>query len=226
MARLRAGRDSQPDSFSAVVAAGCVFAQRALISFASPWIHARSLEENVAIVAPEFRRFATAVASGEELDAWVVELPAGELTTDVDVLGRSLRRFLVSLALVLSDGDRDLMSEQIETASWDLYLEGMDWFVIVFGPCYPGHHPRHSDPKAAFVMLQPIVSFERFGVALGPKSAPLRSRIRRDFANRGLPLDEALMTTNIVAYKFVKPVNIGDPPIRWWLEDNPARPSD
>jgi hypothetical protein len=45
----------------------------------------------------------------------------------------------------------------------------------------------------------------------------LRARIRKDFRSRDMLLDEKLMGSEIEAYKYIKPINVGDAPIRWWL---------
>lgn len=211
-------RPSAPGShFEPVVQAGCLFARRAAMHLAKPpWNPASTIEANIERMMPDFL---SCVASQDEVnaaDAWVLAVRQPELVCRLADLASTTRRILCAITEHETPG-RDLLRENIGDSSWQLTWFGLDWFVVAFGPCYSVEHPRYShSPDTAYLMMQPVISFERFGITTEPKSYPLRRRIRDDFAKRGLPLDEALMETSIMAEKFVKPLGIGDDAIRWW----------
>lgn len=202
--------------FSQVVTNGCIFSRRAVIRFADPaWDFELGISENIIRVTPSFLAFVQSQCEPQAPDAWVLAIPDTELVSDVQALAATTKSVLCEMTRQ-EDSSRDLLTEDIADPAWQLTWYGMDWFLVAFAPCYPPSHPRFSHSSSGYLMIQPVISFERFGVIIDPKSYPLRRRIRDDFARRGLPLDEALMETTVMAQKFVKPRHIGDHPVEWW----------
>jgi FPC/CPF motif-containing protein YcgG len=209
----------QPDyiaAFSQVVGRSCSFAERARSVFAtSYWNSTRGLRENLGAALPSLNTFMQRQET-ERLDAWIFAIPNPVYASSVATLASTAHTILAFLA------DHDPfrsqgLTDMIETPEWEFYYAGVGLFVIAFAPCYPPSHPRWScSTSTTYFLFQPVPSFERLGVHTDERSWKLRQHIRFDFARRGIALDEALMETSIEAYKYVKPVDIGAPPVKWW----------
>jgi YqcI/YcgG family. len=122
-------------------------------------------------------------------------------------------------AIVANDSaEARCLDEPIERPGWWLTFGGVELFVLTFAPCYPQTHSRWSGgTDSVFLLIQPRSAFARRRRP-GRRSLGHRVRrsIRRRFAQQGMDYDVGLAESSIEAHQFVKPIAIGDPPVRWW----------
>ncbi|MFC0863944.1 YqcI/YcgG family protein [Sphaerimonospora cavernae] len=195
----------------------CVFARRSTI-WTAPSAAGLRMEDAVHLWSRALRGFVEA-SRREKLDGLVLPLPAASGDT-VDRLALTTRRVLEGLAEQDAAGTCDLRSP--ERAGWYLSFYGERMFVVTVAPCYPTDHSRHGfgEPHT-FVLLQPDRAFDR---AVSPGSdgvisTAVRSRIRELYKQHGRPYDLAITLSPFEAHRFVKPLALGDPPIRWWRDE-------
>lgn len=221
------GGDWAPDggaahaSFARVLSGThCVFAGRSVIWTAPPPAGA-DIDGMCAQWAPVVRGFATACRR-ERLDGLLLPLPAEHGDT-LARLSASVRRLLGGLVARTARSRGDLADP--ERPGWHLTLGGERMFVLSMAPCYPADHARHTFGEPyTFVLLQPDSAFDR---AVSPGSggliaAAVRERIRRRYAAHGQPYDLSITLSPFEAHRFVKPLAVGDPPVRWWAADQHA----
>ncbi len=204
------------EEFSKVRKHGCSLEKQAKIQFATPpWDSDLSLEENLARSIESLNGFIENVEK-DKLDIWIFTICDRRYSINLRILAKTTNRILS----YLSDNDparTNILGQAIETSEWKFSYANVKFFIIVMAPCYPHHHPRSSHSEIlSYFLFQPIISFKRLNIK-EHGSMRMRTAIRRDFARRGSPLDEDLMDTEFEAYKYVKPIEIGDSPIKWWL---------
>ncbi len=198
------------DSFAPIRrATHCAYAAGSVI-----W-GARPFELNLDGIAEDLARFVD--AAGElRLDAFVIELPAAFGET-VDALAQTTNAVLRGLA------DRDPTGEsvfdrEVEDLSWCFAFGGDLLFVNTFAPCYPEAHSRYGfGVPSTFVLLQPRHSFARV-VRPGETVLPVavRQKIRADYEAHRRGYDVGISAVPYEAYRVVRPLHPGDPPVRWW----------
>jgi FPC/CPF motif-containing protein YcgG len=195
---------------------GCLMARTGKIRFSQPQWHGHlSLEENLSLCLPSLDEFVREIETGK-LDVWIFSINDLEYSRDLSTLAKTLKRTLS----FLSDHDpaqNHSIRQNIEMPGWEFSYSKINFFVLVLAPLYPIHHPRSSCSRTlSHFLFQPMESFKRVHTSEARK-IKLRARIRKDFRSRDMLLDEKLMGSEIEAYKYIKPINVGDAPIRWWL---------
>lgn len=205
------------DAFSRVRKYGCSFANKARLVFATPpWQLHLTLEENLEKSLGSLNEFIER-QEDDKLDAWVFAISDPSYARDLDLLAQTTKRLLIFLSLH-DPAATDIMKQPIEVPEWEFCYSDVNLFVMTFAPCYPQNHPRSSHSEIfSYYLFQPDASFKRAYKVTGEKRDRLRSKIRKEFVERNMPLDETLMNTEIEAYKYVKPINLGDSPVKWWL---------
>ncbi|KFZ32603.1 hypothetical protein JS44_00080 [Anoxybacillus flavithermus] len=69
------------------------------------------------------------------------------------------------------------------------------------------------------MLLQPEFSFDHNGIHAGnPKRELIKEKIRSKFRENGSEYNIDLVRQPLEVYKYVKPINIDDVPVRWWEE--------
>ena len=94
--------------------------------------------------------------------------------------------------------------------------------MVTFGPCYGPNSSRYAfGLDATYLLFQPRSSFVRRW-APGTDRLPDRAReaIRHDFEAAGRQYDLAITLSPREAHRVVKPVRLGEPPVRWWITDD------
>ncbi|MCX5247142.1 YqcI/YcgG family protein [Streptomyces sp. NBC_00201] len=191
----------------------CVFARRSVI-WTAPWT-GPCIDDAVRAWAPLVRGFAEA-ARRDPVDGLVLALP-GSFGDSVDRLAATTRQVLDGLAAKDGRGRRGLQSP--ERQGWYFTFAGERMFLVTMAPCYPADHARHSFGEPyTFLLLQADRAFDR---AVSPGSggiisSAVRSRIRELYDQHGRPYDLAITLSPFEAYRFVKPLALGEPPVRWW----------
>jgi hypothetical protein len=155
-------------------------------------------------------------AGDSEIDGIVLEAPGafGRSVGDLaDFVGEVVRTIVAN-----DPAGGKCLDEPIEQPGWWLTFAGLELFVLAFAPCYPRSHSRWSEGvDSVFLLIQPRSSFARRRRAgRDTLGQGVRRSIRRRFADRGMDYDVTLAESAIEAHQFVKPMVVGDPPVRWW----------
>lgn len=177
-------------------------------------------EQAAAHVAGEVRDgILRAEAEGADMLALRVEDPAIR-----DGL-HHLAAFVGHLLPRLSDDPRSIGDDSVMLQEdWRLWVSGVQCFVLVFAPFYSPRHPRYSPTADAYVVFQFESSFERNGVTtLTPRSLGKLSRAVRDaFEARGRWYFPEITHEAPEAFRVIKPLEPGDPPVAWWKLSGPS----
>jgi hypothetical protein len=154
------------------------------------------------------------------LDGFVLRIPAAGFAADLGMLSRTFNRILQLLAKHDPTG-RDCFETDVLEEDWQFSFNGTRFFITAFTPFYSKGHSRYSPSRdSAFVYFQPEYSFDHHNVCAGnPDRERLKEVIRREFANSGAAYNVTFVAQPIEAYKYVKPLKIGDFPVEWWNAD-------
>lgn len=190
----------------------CLFASRARLWYAQAGNPARTAEGSVPALLEQF----LALSEAEGLDGLVLAYEAN-CSASVSDLSRTTRRVLTGLSQVDPAG-RDSMRNVQDTGWWFSYA-GHKLFVLTFGTCYPPSSSRYGfGSSSTYIVLQPAHSFSRH--LPGPRNVARAERlvIRERYRKAGRPYDLTLTLSPHEAHRYVKPVTLGEPPVRWWEE--------
>lgn len=207
----------RPDEeLSRIRAHGCLMARTGKIRFSRPqWNGDLSLEENLSMCLPDLDEFVREIETAKS-DVWIFSINDPEYSKDLSTLAKTLKRILSFLS-EHDPAQNHCMRQNIETPGWEFSYAKVHFFILVLAPLYPIHHPRSSCSRIlSHYLFQPMESFRRIHTSEARK-INIRTRIRNDFRSRNMPMDEKLMSSEIEAYKYIKPLDVGDAPIRWWL---------
>lgn len=194
----------------------CIFAPAARLWGSPPWQPALGLAGNLEHCLPHFIRFVD-VARELRLDGYAITLPGAEHGATLALLARHTRGVLEFLSDRDPAGDH-CMRRPIESPEWVFSFGGEPFFINTFAPCYPSGHSRYGfGADDVFVLLQPRHSFARaYGKAASVVPNVARARIRSDYAAHGRRYSTAISTVPFEAHRIVRPLQIDDPPVRFW----------
>jgi hypothetical protein len=193
----------------------CIYAAKSRIWGSPAWNEARTLEQNVAAVVPDLAAFVDA-SRDEALDGYALELPE-RFGGTLAALARTTRAVLFTLS-ELDPAGGGCMARPVEDPGWCFEFGGERFFVNTFAPCYDEGNSRYGfGSRSTFILLQPRHSFAK-AVRPGDSVLPdaVRGRIRADFAAQGRPYDTAISSIPFEAWRVIRPLRAGDPPVRWW----------
>jgi hypothetical protein len=212
----------------------CPFARGARHAAAPPWIHELGWTANLDRVADAFAHAADALlhpsrravsrAGRDQLDGFVIEVREPGAGDSLASLARTTRRLLLGLA----ERDRPRAPEplgDVESRAFWFRFANVRCFVAVFAACYPPSSSRfaHGLPDPLFVFQAEAAFTRLFGH--GRSLAASRPGVRRAFAAAGRPYDASLSESPYEAYRYVKPLHLGEPVVRWWRDpDAPDAP--
>ncbi len=200
----------------------CVFADKARLWALRRWEPSRSALENLGTQRETLERFCTE-ADRQALDGIVLELP-GALGATIEDLATTVGDVIAALCELDPAQGRSL-DRKVDKSGWWLTFAGRELFVLAFAPCYPETHSRWSfGLDATYIIFQPRSAFERRRNGESSISSHTRARIRQTFSDMGQPYDSELADSDIEAHQFVKPLALGDPPVRWWPDPPSAGP--
>lgn len=194
----------------------CVFAHRSINISAPRWNTERDLQFNLRNIRASFYRFVE-LSSELELDGFIIEIPEAIAGTNLTKMGGLLHHILRDFS-EHDPANENCMSEEIESPQWWFKANGQRVVVLVFASFYDSTHPRHTGGLPfSYILFQPIHTFERRARnEVLEISTEARERIRAVFAAQGRPYDETISLSSFEAYKFLKPMRVGEAPIRWW----------
>jgi hypothetical protein len=181
------------------------------------WTADESIAKNVKRMIPEFKEF---IAQGPalELDGFVIEWPEGSYGSTLGALSRTTRQVLNAIWEEDPLRTKNWL-EDIETPNWFYSFSGQRLFVLATGPCYDHTSSRYTyGALSTYLLFQPQHSFQRRASPLesGTISRAHRNKIRQAFKATNQTYDLSITLGPIEAFRFVKPRNLGDPPVRWW----------
>lgn len=205
--------------------AACVFAARSRIEQAGTF-HSPHAETVGLAAAPSLAAFAKRI-NRDLLDGFVIELSHPCHGHSVEAVAAAVRGVLTGLLEGKKAADNKDLTDAAEQHWW-FRACGTRWFVLAFAPCYGPASPRYGfGSDSTYVLLQPVAAFDRHATPRGEViSVQAKERIRREYAATGRPYDAELAAQGVEALKFVWPLVLGHPPIRWWESlDQPKRMS-
>lgn len=196
----------------------CPFALNAKIVYSPDWEIDRGFLENIHRIVPNFIGFEEAAAS-EELDMYVMGIKDNHAVGNIQNAGRSLKIVLETLRQYDNINQEPLV-EGIETLEWNFKFRNTNFFVPFFGSYYAQSNPRYSySPDYGFIIFQPDHSFSRHNISSRNPNRRNISESIRDAFNRGnVQYDLNLVIGTPKAIRYIKPLNIGDPVCRWWID--------
>jgi hypothetical protein len=105
--------------------------------------------------------------------------------------------------------------------SWDFVFQSVAYFVPVFSWSYPSDHARKCDlVDTSLILFQPEHAFRRFNIRSDrPQRLTLTEQVLSKFAAGGKPYRIETVTHWPKALRYVKPPQLDDGPIAWWLTD-------
>jgi FPC/CPF motif-containing protein YcgG len=197
----------------------CPYARRADIQFAPEWNKNLIIEENIMRFLPFFDRFVQH-EEREELDMFVVEVRDHEKIKSIDNFAKLLHYILYTLNKIDPTHKADL-THGIHSLEWNFTYNGLKFFVPTFAPFYSPTHARYSCSKdSAFIAFQPDHCFDRHGItSKNPRRHKITESIRSKFERGGAGYDIELVSHSIKAVRYIKPLLVGQDPIRWWETD-------
>lgn len=198
----------------------CIFAADSRLWGPLGWHVDASIEDNIGQhVLPLLVLF---VERGPalELDGFVIEFPKESYGDTLNALCRTTRRALATIWRYdpRRDPDRDWL-DGIESPQWFYSFGGQRLFILATGPCYGRSSSRFAyGSRSTFLLLQPEHSFTRrqSPPSSGRIADSHRQLIRQQFSAVGQGYDLAITLGSCEAFRFVKPLALGDPPVRWW----------
>lgn len=194
----------------------CTFAFSARLEGSPPW--QGTLTDNLTHVWTELIEF-VGTSMKDKLDGYVIELEPRRYGDSLPSLCVALRRTLTYFS-VRDPAEVHAMRKTIDTPYWWFSFAGCRFFVSTFAACYDDAHPRYNNGlHSSFIVLLPEHAFVR-RVPNGRKVIPelVRLEIREAYAEHGRRYDGNISDSPVEAYRYVKPLRCGDPPVRWWDE--------
>jgi hypothetical protein len=204
-------------TFSAIVGTTqCLFADRAKLWGAPPYDLKINLEKNIFRAVESLARF-SGVCTRECLDGYVIEIKECEHIASLDTFTQSFRRTLQTLCANDPSGD-NCMQQRIDSPAWRFRFAGESFFVSAFAPFYAPNHPRSSmNETSAFIFFQPESSFDANNIhSRNPFRKRIKETIRKSFSDANRSYSVELVKQPIEAYKYIKPLRIGDSYVTWW----------
>jgi FPC/CPF motif-containing protein YcgG len=194
----------------------CAFAPRAKHDCLPPFPSDRPIADHIRSIRDELVQFVTS-SRETRFDGFVCEFPDPKFGDTLDNLKRTVREVLNAL----SDQDpagRHSMREDITKPEWFFSFAGERLYLVTFAPCYPADSSRRTlgDPTT-YLVFQLHHSFERARPEGGEEIVPkIKEVIRARHSAAGCPYDVAISLDPREAYRFVKPLKLGEPSVEWW----------
>jgi len=195
----------------------CTFAFSSKLDGSPPWVGgARNLSANLNQICGDLIEF-VGTPDNDKLDGYVIELVPRLYGESLPSLCVALRKTLNYLS-VRDPAEVHAMRKTIESPHWWFSFAGCRFFVSAFAPCYDAAHARSSNGLvSSFFLLLPEYAFVK-RVPEGHSIIPedVRLGIRHAYAVHGRCYDGRISESPIEAYRYIKPLQIGDPPVLWW----------
>ncbi len=153
------------------------------------------------------------------LDGLVFEIKESDAIASLTGLKKLMRNFVY---LLEHDDGIPLDPKKILNPNWQFAYNGLRQFLITFAPFYPRTNPRFSPiSDTVYILSQPEPSFDRHipYPTEDTKTRRIKDRIRQSFELKKQPYDFSLTDSEYEALKYVKPIELGYNPVKWWEEN-------
>lgn len=196
-------------------ASACPFARAGTHVAGPEWRADFSIVENTARVAADL---ADLLGTGRmDWDGYVLEFAEQAAPASIANLGELLRELLTAMATMDPCG-RNCMALPVETKGWWFRFGPQRFFVLMLSSAYPLSHSRSTlGVPGTFVLFQPEHAFDNALRKLDSVTPQLRQNVRKAFAAQGRSYDPSLSESPYEVHRYVKPLQSGDPVVRWWL---------
>jgi len=195
----------------------CPFAKDAKIMYALDWDPGIGFTENIHKTLPRFISFVTnGISDGYEL--FVMEIRHESIINQIEDFAGFLNKLLHEIHL--SDTTSvTYFTEGIESMDWDFTFNSIRFFIPTFAPFYERNHPRYSfNTDTAFIMFQPDSTFNKYSInSKNPDRNELTEKIKTLFLENDFIYSLKYVKGSIKSIRYVKPVNLEGPPVKWWL---------
>lgn len=106
----------------------------------------------------------------------------------------------------------------IESLAWNVTCGDIPLFLQVFADFYPKNHPRHCPiANCCYILFQPDYAFSRRGInSRKSNRIEIANQVQSRFAKSGMSYDVEANLGTAKASRYVKPLSLSEPPIRWW----------
>jgi len=205
----------------------CPFAQQAKVWGAPDYDEHMDVAHNISRIAPVLTRFCR-IARSQALDGFVIRLTSPAHIRDIHSFSHIFRVILAELGRTNKiNGFHNALEDEILNDKWRFTFSNVSFFVTTFAPFYRGDHPRFSwCSKSAFIFMQPEFSFDAHGIHIdNPKRESIKSGIREEFSRSTIGYSPELVEQPMEALKYVKPLDIDAPSVRWWEVEGPTATS-
>jgi FPC/CPF motif-containing protein YcgG len=207
---------------AAIAESSCTFASSASLLDAPVLQSSASASEIVGALIPALQDLASADVETENWQGAVVAFADRAAGDTIEAAAWTVRRTLEAIADVNQDAAESLRRD-VTAPEWWYVFAGCELLVITFAPVYPPEHPRHSPSDETFLLFQPHRAFSARRPPGSQHFPQGTKRVIRDaYRAAGRPYDTALADSKREAHKFVKPLTIGAPPVRWWEAQPPG----
>ena len=196
----------------------CPFANKGTLNYGSLWPKQLELEMQIRIWNQEMTMFTDSVPT-KNPDGFVIGAVGKQAPSTLHELTLFIRYVLNNLT-IMSRGYH-LTEKEVEENRWQFCFKGIRMFLVVMSSVYPRANSRYSPaPNSVFMFFQPEVAFNTFipHSENDPKTQRLKEVIRRKFVCAGQEYDIDIVTNPSEASKYVKPLNLGEPVIKWWKD--------
>lgn len=194
----------------------CPFAKKGNLYYGSTWTPRLRLEEQVPIWAKEMVEFIRIMPSCNP-DGFVV----GGIGEQIPATIEKLSLFVSTVLKDFTTFDRGspLLECEVAEHSWQFTFKGTRMFLVVMSSVYQSTNSRYSPiPESVFMFFQPEAAFDNFMPyhEHDPRTKHIKTRIRQEFVSAGKAYDVNIVTNPSEASKYIKPLNVGDPVVKWW----------
>lgn len=191
----------------------CPFARGAHIAYGPEWEVRRSFGVNMDSNAAALTQFRQ-LAEQEAFHGFVSEVYLPVALRSFEGIRCLFAVFLQELSSRDPSGG-SCMQEEIGRRGWQFEYCNLRLFGNVFAPCYEEWHPKYSyNQDYAFFFFQPEGAFDLCGISRDQKAE--KDAIRERFRRGGRPYNSDLIDQRIEALLYMSPLQIADPPVRWW----------
>ena len=196
----------------------CPFAKDAKIMYSSDWDSKIDFKKNITRILPQFACFVTkGIPDGYEL--FITEIRQKSIIKQIKNFAGFLNKLLHEIYLSDTRAVK-YFTDGIETMEWDFTFNDVRFFIPTFAPFYKRTHPRYSfNPDAAFIMFQPDCTFDKYNISSkNPDRSEITEKIRDLFLENNVTYNLRYVRGSIKAVRYIKPVNLEGPPVKWWLK--------
>ena len=198
------------------------------------WDVSKSIEKNVEeFVEIDLKPFVETIESLEEngdrpIDGIALEAPGNIYAKNLDTFSEFFRRVLVTIneesvsqLYGLEPDENGIFWDD----GWQFTYESHRLFIITTAPFYGIHNSRFNyGIKSAVILFQPEGSFKHHLSREPNKRNRQRENARRNFEKHGqtYSTSKSMLTDSEgkahEAPRYIKPLNLEDEPVRWWIK--------